>query len=71
MVSVKVDGVSSRTTVGDLEYLFEKYVNVVQFLFNIILSFIGMEESGISIFQRRNTARRTGGLPLSGSLTSK
>ena len=29
MVSVKVDGVSSRTSVGDLEYLFEKYVNVV------------------------------------------
>ena len=27
MVSVKVDGVSSRTTVGDLEYLFEKYVD--------------------------------------------
>eukprot|EP00092_Neocalanus_flemingeri_P005789 GFUD01006231.1.p2 GENE.GFUD01006231.1~~GFUD01006231.1.p2 ORF type:complete len:192 (+),score=46.84 GFUD01006231.1:103-678(+) len=25
MVSVKVDGVSGRTTVGDLEYLFEKY----------------------------------------------
>eukprot|EP00090_Calanus_glacialis_P026555 TRINITY_DN41782_c0_g1_i1.p1 TRINITY_DN41782_c0_g1~~TRINITY_DN41782_c0_g1_i1.p1 ORF type:complete len:188 (-),score=40.53 TRINITY_DN41782_c0_g1_i1:723-1286(-) len=25
MVSVKVDGVSSRTTIGDLEYLFEKY----------------------------------------------
>merc|ERR1712123_81111 len=25
MVSVKVDGVSSRTSVGDLEYLFEKY----------------------------------------------
>jgi len=30
-----------------------------------------MEESGISIFLRRNTARRTGGLPLSGSLTSE
>ena len=25
MVSIKVDGISSRATVSDLEYLFEKY----------------------------------------------
>ena len=25
MVSLKVDGISSRATTGDLEYIFEKY----------------------------------------------